>query len=90
MAAASLSDTGGDAREPKEALMDPIEEEQPTFCAECDSEVNVTDRVYAFGTDDVLCFECAIKRHGVYDERLDRWTVAPKVDDLMRRFAREA
>jgi hypothetical protein len=63
------------------------EEEQMSQCAECGAEVATTDRVYVFGTDELLCFGCALKRHGAYDELHDRWTVAPDVTDLLGRSA---
>lgn len=29
-----------------------------------------------------LCFDCAVRRGGVYDSEEDRWTTAPNVADL--------
>jgi hypothetical protein len=65
------------------------ETEQSGLCAECAAEIATTDRVYVFGAEELLCFECALKRHGTYDESHDRWTVFPNVDDLLARSARD-
>jgi hypothetical protein len=55
-------------------------------CSDCGATVApAQDRVYAFGTDGVLCMECALRRGGAWDEGRDRWTVAPRVDDLLVR-----
>jgi hypothetical protein len=55
-------------------------------CSDCGGTVApAQDRVYAFGTDGVLCMECALRRGGAWDEGRDRWTVAPRVDDLLLR-----
>lgn len=58
------------------------EQERYGRCAGCDAEVATTDRVYAFGEGDVLCFECGVKRGGAYDELEDRWTAVPDVRGL--------
>lgn len=71
------------------ANMHESEIERYGVCAACGAEISTTDRVYAFGVDDLLCFECALKRHGVFDETHDRWTTAPDVDDLLERSARD-
>lgn len=39
-------------------------------------------REYLFGREGALCFNCAETRHGVYQEWLERWTVAPNIEDL--------
>ncbi len=55
-------------------------------CEECGGTVSPAgDRVFALGCEAVLCMECTLRRGGVYDETDDRWTVAPKVDDLLER-----
>lgn len=59
------------------------EMERYGLCAACNSEISTVDRVYMFGLESLLCFECALKRHGVYDEADDRWIVAPVVEDLL-------
>ena len=59
------------------------EEEEFGFCAACDEEVSIAPRIFLFGDDNALCFECATKLHGVYDEPGSTWTVEPKVDELL-------
>jgi hypothetical protein len=52
-------------------------------CTECGAEVHVArDRTYALDADHVLCFACAVKRGGAYDERRDLWIEVPNVADL--------
>jgi hypothetical protein len=54
-------------------------------CADCGAEVAVgTGRAAAVTETLFLCFACAMKRGGRYDERLDRWDVAPDAGDLLR------
>ena len=56
-------------------------------CSDCGAGVAPSqDRLYAFGTDGVLCMECALRRGGAWDEGKDRWTVPPRVDDLLTRY----
>lgn len=52
-------------------------------CSACGTEVGPTDRSFAFGEDQTLCFACALKRNGSYDEAHDRWTLEPYVADLL-------
>lgn len=59
------------------------EEDEYALCGACKNEVSRADRVYLVRDVDVLCFDCARERHGVYHELLDRWTVAPQVADLL-------
>jgi hypothetical protein len=47
-------------------------------CVSCGAEVwPERDRGYFIGPDDVLCFECAVAKGGVFDEVQERWTVEP-------------
>jgi hypothetical protein len=56
-------------------------------CSDCGAAVaTVQERLYAFGTDGVLCMECALRRGGTWDEGRDRWSVPPRVDDLLVRY----
>lgn len=66
------------------------EEEEFGFCAACDGEVSIAPRIYLFGDDNALCFDCATKLHGVYDEPGNCWTIEPKLDDLLRASSDEA
>jgi hypothetical protein len=55
-------------------------------CSDCGVFVAPeNDRVYAFGTDGVLCMECSLRRGGAWDEPQEHWTVPPRVDDLLLR-----
>jgi hypothetical protein len=66
------------------------EEEEFGFCSACDGEVSIAPRTFLFGDDNALCFECATKLHGVYDEPGSRWTVEPQVDALLRATSNDA
>jgi hypothetical protein len=64
-------------------MMHRSETESLVSCADCGAEVGVaTARSYGFGERGVLCFDCALRRGGQYDERLDRWCQPPRTDDL--------
>lgn len=63
--------------------METIEWEEGTECAECGEPVaQGADEGFAFGEQLVLCFECAMRRGGVYDAEVDAWVRAPKLDGL--------
>lgn len=52
-------------------------------CASCGEVISpATDGGFAYGTQGVLCWECAIRRGGSYDADQDRWTTPPDVSDL--------
>ncbi len=52
-------------------------------CAECGAEIApATERGFALAADAFLCFACAVRRGGRYDERLDRWEEPPAIGDL--------
>jgi hypothetical protein len=55
-----------------------------TSCCLCGAPIadDDTDRSFAASDDDVLCFECAVGRGGVYDALHERWTVPPSVSGL--------
>jgi hypothetical protein len=63
-------------------IMYATEDEEYAFCAACNRDVSRADQVYPFGKDALLCFDCAVARHGIYEELLGRWTLAPRLDDL--------
>ena len=51
-------------------------------CVACAVDfVTGADPSYAFGAS-ALCWDCAIRRGGVYDADADSWTEAPSVSDL--------
>jgi len=52
-------------------------------CAECGAEISVgRDRSYQVGVDTVLCFGCALRRGGSYDEQQDRWRNPPDTSGI--------
>ena len=58
------------------------EEDTTEKCADCGALVNPgLDRAFAFSEDSLLCYECASRRGGSYDEIEDRWVVVPDVSD---------
>jgi hypothetical protein len=58
------------------------ETEELIQCLACGAEISIDrDRSFAITQDDGLCFACALKRGGVYDELHDTWTRAPDVTD---------
>lgn len=63
--------------------MYPPEDDEYVFCADCGGEVMISDRIYRFGEQRALCFDCATRRQGVYQELLERWSVSPGLDDLL-------
>ena len=53
-----------------------------TECFDCGATVApATDRAFAMSDDAFLCFDCAVRRGGVYDLDGELWTVAPDVSD---------
>ncbi len=52
-------------------------------CVECGVQLRSgRDREFEFGSRAVLCFDCALRRGGRFDENLDRWSAEPRIDDL--------
>jgi hypothetical protein len=53
-------------------------------CADCGAEIaSGRDRSYACDDERELCFACALRRGGVYDEGHDAWSRPPVVADLI-------
>ncbi len=51
-------------------------------CIDCGATISPgRDRGFSLTQSTCLCFECAIRRGGVYDEPHDRWLVRPKIAD---------
>lgn len=61
------------------------EAEQLAPCSVCGADVSPRDRPYTYGDDQVMCFECATQRNGIYEEAHDRWVVPPHIADLVER-----
>ena len=62
--------------------MQPHEDYEYAFCADCRTEMMISDRIFPIERDRALCFDCATQRSGVYQDLLGRWTVPPLLDDL--------
>ncbi len=59
------------------------EEERLAQCADCGTAVQPeVERGFGFGAGRVLCFGCAQRRGGHWDELHDRWTREPQWADL--------
>ena len=56
-------------------------------CADCDAEIDPGhERGFGLGGGGALCYECAVRRGGRYDEVHDRWAEEPRLDGLRREF----
>jgi len=54
-----------------------------TDCCDCGAAIAAaTDRSFAVSDEEVLCFDCAVRRGGVYDALWERWTLVPNVAGL--------
>ena len=63
--------------------MDETELEEVARCADCGSEITAgIDRGFSSGTDLVLCYDCAERRGGAWDEARGVWTRAPDLIGL--------
>jgi len=52
-------------------------------CADCGAEIAPgRERAYSFGEESALCWACAVRHGGTYDEELDRWVELPTAGDL--------
>ena len=52
-------------------------------CADCGVELDPgRDRGFGLGEGSALCFACAERRGGVWDERHDRWSEEPDLTGL--------
>lgn len=60
-------------------------------CVDCGAEIATgsADRSFAVTDDDVLCYECALRRGGSWDELHARWSTPPRIDDLSDRVAHD-
>jgi len=65
--------------EPKDFELDEYE----ARCSDCRQGLPLsTERCCSLGELTTLCWECALRRGGVYDADQDRWSVLPDVGDL--------
>ena len=52
-------------------------------CIECHATIAAErDRAFAVTEDEWLCFECATRRGGVWDDEEDEWTTTPDLTGL--------
>ncbi|RZO59739.1 MAG: hypothetical protein EVA89_14855 [Sandaracinaceae bacterium] len=64
--------------------MHPSEATRELRCARCGVHVTTSgDRVFPFGEQAMLCFECAVACGGVHDEDAEKWTRPPDVTDVL-------
>ena len=62
--------------------MESNEFEELTECCSCGAPLGGTEHD-AFRVDDALvCYDCAVRRGGLYDTRQGRWVMEPDVSDL--------
>jgi hypothetical protein len=62
---------------------EPDDRIEPTLCALCGAAVlSDSERAFAFGDENLLCWECATARGGRYDEASDSWERAPDLTGL--------
>lgn len=63
--------------------MEPEEWEVSEACALCGAAIGAEhDRCFAFGTGNLLCWECAAERGGRYDFERDAWDRPPELAGL--------
>jgi len=63
------------------------EESDITLCADCGAEIAPeAERGFGLGGATALCFECAVRRGGRWDEAHDRWVTEPSLAGLGREF----
>ena len=59
-------------------------DEELVRCLGCGADIVPREhRGCAISWDGFLCWECAVRRGGVWDESYDRWVVLPRVNDLV-------
>lgn len=52
-------------------------------CIECGQSVDTTfDHPFAITDEIVLCASCATRRGGAYDSDKEKWTVAPRLEEI--------
>jgi hypothetical protein len=58
-------------------------EEFGTVCADCAGDLGVDPTLfYDAGNGARLCWECALRRGGIFDAERDEWAALPDVSDL--------
>ena len=63
--------------------MEQDEHESPDVCGACGAPVyDDAEGVFGFGTENLLCAQCAATRGGRYDVERDVWNVEPDLSGL--------
>jgi hypothetical protein len=61
----------------------PDDEADKSICSQCGEEFwPELERGFVLVEEVVLCFECALARGGIYEEREDRWVKPPDLTGL--------
>ncbi len=59
------------------------ERDQSSVCSDCGTEFLPSSQPgFFFGARGSLCWDCALRRGGRYDDTYDRWVEDPSIDDL--------
>ncbi len=62
------------------------EERQLATCADCGARFDaVSDRGFGIDAESALCWTCALRRGGTWDEEREQWSTEPGVADLESR-----
>lgn len=70
---------GADWRDPEAG----VDDDDREACAACGAQVSPgAERGFAFGSGNVLCWQCATARGGRYDAHRETWDRAPDVSGL--------
>ncbi len=57
--------------------------ESVEICGDCGGAFEpIAERGFRFGGSGALCYACALRRGGTYDEAHDRWVVEPGIGGL--------
>jgi hypothetical protein len=59
------------------------DEQELITCADCGQPFSVEQgRGFALEQEGGICFDCSVKRGGVYDGLYERWVTPPRMDGL--------
>ena len=62
--------------------MEREEWDEAAVCVLCGAQVSAAENPFVFGTENVLCSECALARGGRYDAARDVWETEPDLTGL--------
>jgi len=64
--------------------MGPGERNDLLGCIECGATVDPAfDRPFSITESIVLCFTCSTRRGGAYDSDREKWSISPRLDELL-------